>query len=77
MSSTSPHQRPPLHARARSAALFLRVADSLERSAQLAEYHAKRAGLKGCDGSAEQELAQARRARQDAARARALAAERR
>ena len=53
-------------------ALYLRVADTLERSAQLADQHAQRSGA-GQRKLAAIELERAKRARMAAARGRALA----
>jgi hypothetical protein len=55
------------------AALYLRVADTLERSARLAEEHAVRERNKGRRESEGVELERARRAREAAGRARSLA----
>jgi hypothetical protein len=55
------------------AELFLRVAGTVERSAQLAEQHAEREQTSGRSGSAGVELERAMRAREAARRARALA----
>ena len=52
-------------------ALYLRVADTLERSAQLAEAHAERDRTAGRFGAAE--IASVKRAREAATRARDLA----
>ncbi len=53
-------------------ALYLRVADTLERSAELAEEHAGRERNNGRRESEGVELDRARRAREGARRARAL-----
>jgi hypothetical protein len=55
------------------AALYLRVADTLERSAELAEEHATRERKKGRRDSEGVKLDRARRAREAARRGRALA----
>jgi len=55
------------------AALYSRVADTLERSAQLADEHAERERNSGRGASAEVELERARRARAAACRGRELA----
>jgi hypothetical protein len=55
------------------AALYLRVADTFERSAQLAEEHAKRERNNGRPESERVELDHARRAREAARRGLALA----
>jgi len=54
-------------------ALYLRVADTLERSAELAEDHAQRYREKGEQQTADLELERAKRARLAAQRGRALA----
>jgi hypothetical protein len=56
------------------AALYNRVADTLERSAELAEHHAARERGGGRAHSADIELERAERARAAAQRGRALAA---
>lgn len=55
------------------AALYLRLADTLERSAQLSEEHAGRERCNGRRDSERVELDRARRARENARRGRALA----
>jgi hypothetical protein len=55
------------------AALYLRVADTLERSAGLAEEHAARVAGRGEEQLARAELERARRARAAARRSRDLA----
>ncbi len=59
--------------RSKLAALYLRVADTLERSAQLAEEHAERDRRNGRRDSAGVELERAGRAREAARRGRELA----
>ncbi len=54
-------------------ALYLRVAETLERSAELAEQHAERCRRKGERESAATELACAKRAHTTAQRGRAMA----
>ncbi len=63
------HQRE----RAKLAELYVRVADALERSGQLAVEHADRNRSDGQMASTEVELERARQARQAAQRGRALA----
>ena len=58
--------------RAALATLYLRVANTLERSAELAEQHAQRHRDKGNQHAAGIELERAKRARLAAQRARAL-----
>jgi hypothetical protein len=53
--------------------LYLRVADTLERSADLAELHARRHERNGRDSAVAIELERAKRAREAAHRGRALA----
>ena len=67
-SFSGPDGRPEL------AGLYLRVAETLERSAQLAEQHAQRDRSSGRPDGAAVELERARRAREAARRGRALAA---
>jgi hypothetical protein len=59
--------------RSELAALYLRVAETLERSADLAEQHAQREQQNGRWDSASTELGRAGRARDAARRGRALA----
>jgi anti-sigma regulatory factor (Ser/Thr protein kinase) len=58
--------------RARRAALYRRVADTLERSADLAEQHAERERIRGHQQSAQIELERATRAREAARHGRSL-----
>jgi hypothetical protein len=60
--------------RSELAGLCLRVAETLERSAELAERHAEHERRKGCLASAGVEVKRAERAREGARRGRALAA---
>ena len=60
--------------RSKVAGLYVRVAETLERSAQLADQHAERDRSNGRPDSAAVELERARRAREAARRGRALAA---
>ena len=55
--------------------MYRRAAHALERSAQLAEWHAERDRSKGLQHSANRELDTAQRARKAARRGRALAAQ--
>jgi hypothetical protein len=71
INASSPHGRP---GRSELAALYRRVADTLERSAELSERHADRKRGTGRAPSADIELERAKRARAAAQRGRALAA---
>jgi len=66
--------RSPAPERAQLAALYLRVADTLERSALLAEHHASHHRSKGRKTSSDEELERAKRAREAAERGREHAA---
>ena len=66
--------RSPALERAQLAALYLRVADTLERSALLAEQHASRLRGEGRKRSSDEELERAQRARKAAERGREHAA---
>jgi hypothetical protein len=61
--------------RSELAGLYLRVAETLERSARLAEQHAERERIKGRPDGGAVELARAESAREAARRGRELAAQ--
>lgn len=64
---------PPGIAKSGLAELYLKVANALERSAQLAEVYAKREEIHGRLRAADFEMERARQARQAASRGRTLA----
>lgn len=70
---TGAHEPPATAQRAELAALYLRVASTLERSADLAEQHAQRHRDRGKQQAAAIELERCKRARSAAQRGRALA----
>ena len=70
---TGAQEPPATPQRAGLAALYLRVANTLERSAELAEQHAQRHRDKGKEQAAAIELERCNRARLAAQRGRALA----